>query len=877
MKYIRLRIANYRGIISSEVKFGSRGITLVQGPNEAGKTSLAEAIRLLFTYLDSSKHRDVEAIMPVHRDEGPEIELDAESGPYVFTYSKRFYKKPYTKLTITQPRPENLVGREAHDRAEALLRETLDIDLWKALSIEQGEAIQQPNLAKQTSLSIALDKSAGGRTVDPQNESLFERVRAEYNHYYSDKGTERKDLPEARRLRTETEAAVTEIESQIRGLERDIESAVTLQGELKKLKKQEDDQKTVCDEYAGVLEEIGTLESALSATRLKLESAQKSEQLAFTAKDDRQGLIDAVTETTKAYDKLKESSEISAPALSQAEEQLRIAQEALSTADGASKKADTIATLRRADVDFYNNKLFLEQFRERKGRIDQARNAAAQAQEVLARNKVDTATIETIIDSERALLTANAQLQTGAPSVHIRGLAKCQLQIDETDTILNKGETRDLSVSDRTRLTISRVLEVEIAAGSSTEALTLKVEKTRRQLEAICRKAGVDNPDAARAAFEERREASRQIEYKEVVETADLRDLTYEELVERLNGLEASVPGYLANRVHEPVILSDLSLAKKERASAEKANQNATHEWDAASKAHEAARNVRDQLRATHQTVSVKREMLEKDLKRKQNSLDKARETAPDKSLEANLIQARKTVSTEGESVRVAEESLSAKNPERIRILFDTARGSLETTRKRIGNAQTELTQVQTRLKILGEDGLHEKLRTTQVQLERIDMDNHALFQRGAAAKLLFETMRTERDEARRTYVAPLKQQIERLGRLVFDNDFQVEVSDELQIISRTSNGVTVPFSSLSGGTKEQLSLIFRLACSMIVAKDGGTPLILDDALGYTDPDRLQLMGAVLAKASKECQVVIFTCVPDRYSNIGEATLVSLR
>ena len=63
-------------------------------------------------------------IAPVHRDVGPEIELEAESGPYVFTYSKRFIKKPETKLTITKPKPENLTGRDAHDRAEAILKET---------------------------------------------------------------------------------------------------------------------------------------------------------------------------------------------------------------------------------------------------------------------------------------------------------------------------------------------------------------------------------------------------------------------------------------------------------------------------------------------------------------------------------------------------------------------------------------------------------------------------------------------------------------------------------------------------------------------------------------------------------------------------------
>ena len=179
MKFLRLRIANYRGIAASEVKFSAAGITLVQGPNEVGKTSLGEAIGLLFEYLDSSKHRDIEAIRPVHRDEGPEIELQAESGPYAFTYFKRFHKKPETKLTVTRPKPENHTGREAHERAEAILRETLDIDLWKALTIQQGDAIRQPILTKQTSLSTALDKAAGGRPADPREEGLFEKVREE--------------------------------------------------------------------------------------------------------------------------------------------------------------------------------------------------------------------------------------------------------------------------------------------------------------------------------------------------------------------------------------------------------------------------------------------------------------------------------------------------------------------------------------------------------------------------------------------------------------------------------------------------------------------------------------------------------------------------
>jgi len=234
-------------------------------------------------------------------------------------------------------------------------------------------------------------------------------------------------------------------------------------------------------------------------------------------------------------------------------------------------------------------------------------------------------------------------------------------------------------------------------------------------------------------------------------------------------------------------------------------------------------------------------------------------------------------VSVEEASVRAAETSLKGKNPERVKALAETAKGSLQTTQNRRNAAQTEQTEVQTRLKIHGEEGLHEKLHAAQTRFERVEADNRALIRRAAAARRLFETIREERDNARSAYVAPLKEKIEHLGHLVFEESFQVDISGELQIASRTAKGVTVPFDSLSGGTKEQLSLISRLACSMIVAKDGGMPLILDDALGYTDPERLHLMGAVLAKAAKECQIVIFTCVPGRYGNVGEATVVSLR
>jgi uncharacterized protein YhaN len=103
-----------------------------------------------------------------------------------------------------------------------------------------------------------------------------------------------------------------------------------------------------------------------------------------------------------------------------------------------------------------------------------------------------------------------------------------------------------------------------------------------------------------------------------------------------------------------------------------------------------------------------------------------------------------------------------------------------------------------------------------------------------------------------------------------------VNLDEDLRIEGRSLDGVTLPFDSLSAGAREQLSVIAKLACGMMVASDAGVPIILDDALGFTDPKRLRDMGIVLAEAGKTCQVILMTCVPDRFQYVGDAKVVRM-
>ncbi|MGE4365202.1 MAG: AAA family ATPase, partial [Mycolicibacterium sp.] len=138
MKLHRLALTNYRGITHRDIEFPDRGVVVVSGPNEAGKSSMLEALDLLLESKDRSSKKEVKQVKPTHADVGAEVTAEISAGPYRFVYRKRFHKRPETELTVLTPRREQLTGDEAHERVRAILAESVDLDLWQAQRVLQS-------------------------------------------------------------------------------------------------------------------------------------------------------------------------------------------------------------------------------------------------------------------------------------------------------------------------------------------------------------------------------------------------------------------------------------------------------------------------------------------------------------------------------------------------------------------------------------------------------------------------------------------------------------------------------------------------------------------------------------------------------------------
>ena len=86
------------------------------------------------------------------------------------------------------------------------------------------------------------------------------------------------------------------------------------------------------------------------------------------------------------------------------------------------------------------------------------------------------------------------------------------------------------------------------------------------------------------------------------------------------------------------------------------------------------------------------------------------------------------------------------------------------------------------------------------------------------------------------------------------------------------SRAVTSP--PASGGAQEQLAahklaFLRRLGLAEVLAGEGTLPIVLDDSLVNTDPERIRQIHRVLFRAADRLQVLLLSCHDVLYDRLG--------
>ena len=826
-----MQLRNYRGVVKSNVNFSQSGVTIVEGPNEVGKTAISEGLQLAIDLPDSSRSAQVRAVQPVGRDEGPEVEISLSSGKYELVYRKRWLRQPETTLEIRTPHHENLTGREAHDRLKAILAETLDEELWRSLRIQQGTELILPNFG-MPSMGRALDRAAGGDLATDREETLWTRIGEEYDKYWTPTGQLRVERRSSGQKIQETRDRVAELTSQLQEIESDtaemsrlIDESTRLSEAVKEFQKSErelDQRWNAIDRLRSEVERLDAIHSASEAQR---DGAASKWQR-------RETLIATLDASTRELAELEAEATAAVPGLEAATRRREEAAAAHKDADAAVREVR--ARLSRAidDRDHLRQLIEVEQLKERHDRYLVAEETLKRAEAYLESSRVDDEVAKQIeeayIEDERARSAAGS----AAASMEVTALRDMALEVGDEIVALSVNEINRTLVEDEVVLTIPDVAQIRVSAGPESRGMAEQRRKTQETYRLLCEGVGVADATEARRAAQEQQDAQRNKEEALKAIERDLRDLTPDVLLGKVKNLTERVASYSEERPENPPLPPDLDEAQRIEAEVsglvndcdtklrdcEVASQNAEAELNGV-RIDEAGRTAKIEV-----ATSSKRDDAS------QLTLD--REGQADEALVAAVAAAQEKKAGDRKSLDEAKVQLSDADPDTVAALLDNAKQAAKRAMDELQSNRDRQNGLRSSLDLRGEQGLQTSLDEAANQLNHLVREHERQEARAEAARLLRETFAKHRQQAHQHYIEPFKESIDQLGRIVFGPTFAVELNEDLRVVRRTPDGTTLDVDQLSTRAREQLGVLSRLACAVIVSPmDGGAPVVIDDAL----------------------------------------------
>ena len=876
MRIHRINLTNFRGVDSAEVMFDGQGVTVIEGDNEVGKSSLFEALDLIFDDLDSSKKARIRSVQPVGKDVGPEVEVEVSSGGYRFVYRKRWRRRRETTLTVKSPRHESLTGREAHFRVRQMLDETLDSPLWEALRVQQGTELRLPSLDVH-SLGAALDQAAGGDGPMGGDDALWDRIAAERGRYWTGTGRvskERKALEGKVGNAQDRVAKLEEALSQIQTSADKFDSLVEHQRQLESEHQTAQERKSELAERWRHVEQLKRQAEERDTTH----SAALSEGNQRHADAERRAeLVSDLDHRNEALAAIDIEREESAPALNAADQRhadavgrRREAQEALDQAIAAHKQACD-------DRDHHRRMIEVAQFGERLERIADAQARLASAEPVLANIRVNGDLVDRIDQAHIAVVRAETAAEIAAVQVTTTALRPVTLRVDGTGYGLAAGQQHAISVSDAAELKIDDSATVLVQAGKGSAETARELDDAQRELQRLCDEGDVPDLASARAANDLRESALRDSDNARKAIKENERDLTADDLKRMADRHSRRIEEFNASRESQPPLPADFREATGLVFKLEPAVGDRRAEFESCGEVAKSADAAFDQARLNAAVLVSKLQSAQEGRDRAAERLTAARLQVSDEDLATALAHADEAVAEAEQAALAVQTRLQEADPDSIKAQLTNAGDAVGRMARELAENSGRQHELRGWLEARGDTGLYTQHDNAMNELRSLERDHQSLEDRALAAGLLYETFDRRRQEARLRYAAPFKERIEQFGRIVFDSTFEVELDEQLGIARRTLNGIALDVGQLSTGTREQLGILARLACAAIVGPDGdGAPVVIDDALGWSDPTRLQRMGAAIAAAGKHCQVIVLTCTPGRYAHVGNATVVNL-
>lgn len=879
MRFHEIEMHNVRGIDSLAVRdIADRGVIVISGENESGKTTIADALEAALTVKWKSRAAEALSLYSHNTQDKPRIKVRMELDGYEFTLDKTFgtTKDAGTTITVHVPHPETLKDEAAEKWLEQR-RDSADTEnLWQVFVAEQGQAQKTLSLGGFTQVTNALQTATGQRAETAAESGIFDAVKQIFHEFYTKAGKPKKALTDVEKALSEARRVRDEAAEKVREFDALNEEANNNEENQKAQRELLPTAVAEVARWAEAAEELQKFRVAVDAARQKSESAQQRYDSAVKTQKDREALIGELDKASASVQSVQQAaSELEKSYLSEKNniDKAQAKRDAAVKEYRAARKAEDTAAVEVQLAELRDTK---QKLSARVEKIESLREKLAEHRAAIAKNPVEDSALEEVQKAAGILRTAMAVLQAASPVAKVTAKAAAELTVDgEKVTISPEGEAVTRYITSPVVFAVGDI-DIEVSPGTGAEKSQREVHRAEEKLRDLLENLGVDSPEEAQQSNTRRRQAALEAERLEVALAEASEDRDFLSVQEDLDSVTSGVD-IAAERYQE---------LSGEPAPEEISIESAKAKLEDLAKTRRQAEEKREQADGVL-SVLTRRPAQEKYMEAVSNlesarsvekvradALSGAREKASDAEVYATVENRKKELENELASFAEAQAELSKRDAEDVADSLEGARGRVERSEARLAALEKRRNEIRVHLDYF--DSANEKLAAAEGAVERAQRQWASVSRRALAAKTLYETLLKARKESRAAIAAPLLKKLDEYGGNVFGPDTTFEMSESLEISSRSNAQGSFAVSDLSGGAQEQLDILLRLAVAGVMEGGQGAPVIIDDALGYSDENRLRRMNNAIARAGRDMQVIVLTCDENRFDRVKDARLLKI-
>ena len=477
--------------------------------------------------------------------------------------------------------------------------------------------------------------------------------------------------------------------------------------------------------------------------------------------------------------------------------------------------------------------------------LERAKDFASQLQAAEKEAGVSLPDLSDLDDANQNVLTFEAQARVARPLLTVeRSNAPVLLNgetIGDTDSVRLSGKTK-FSYQD-----LELLIDTPDVQGAEK-----KLVKATERLKSLLESCGAKDISEARRRHEERNSAQQSVERLKI----ELSTVAPNGIATLENELAA-----LPDDKEDDDEPDDLDALSRARELEEEELARVVAERDTAA---EGIRKLRHQVTILETEIEgLERQLSDLDVLLGADVKREERKT----ELSDAVVEARRRWREAEDRVETAERDRPSLHGAQARVKrLEAAAQNRSDDRLRLSKAEGEL---RGRLAQAGQEGAGDKLAAVGAEITRWQERISAFEEERDALILLVDELSRARASRRTKFFAPVRQAVDPLLSMVLGNA-SLAYDDRLGPDELERNGMREKLTRLSGGTREQIAVLTRLGFAQVMASKGRhVPIVIDDALVYSDDDRIQRLFDAINVVAADVQIIAFSCRQKTFESLG--------